>query len=152
VTVRKEYTSSDRRTAIRYYKKGWGCLRISQIIGCYPSTIKRWIERAIEDGEPGLEKHPPPNYPEKMKRRIIAEYLKRTDLSLDKVAKKNHIGPHTLHRWLEAAGVTTRGTRPAMYDRDAILVDILAGMKKKDIAAKHKCSESWVYRVQSGKG
>jgi len=149
VSAHKEYTAADRKTAIRLYKKGWGCLRISHIIGCYPSTIKRWIEEAIAKGEE-IEKHPSPNYSEKFKKKVIAEYLKREDLSLDKVAKQNEIGPHTLHRWLEGAGVATRPTKPPMYDRDAIIADIEAGMKKADIAAKHGCSESWVYRVQSG--
>ena len=145
----KEYTEADRKTAIRLYKEGWGCLRISQIVGCYPSTIKRWIEQAIEAGE-DIQKHSSPGYPAKFKKRVIAEYLKRKDLSLDKVAKKNEVSPHTLRRWLEAAGIVTRSTKPPMYDRAAIIADIEAGMKKSAIALKHGCSESWVYRVQAG--
>ena len=149
MSAHKEYDTVDRRTAIRLYKKGWGCLRISQVVGCYPSTIKRWIDNAIAKGE-DIERHPPPSYPEKFKKRVIAEYLKREDLSLDKVAKKNKIGPHTLHRWLADAGIATRSTKPPKYSREAILADLKAGMKRADIAAKHGCSESWVYRVQSG--
>lgn len=147
----REYSDAEKRQAIRLYKTtDWGCLKISQVIGCYPSTIKRWVEKAINRGEPGLKKKPPPNYPEKFKKQVISEYLDRKDLSLRQVAEKNEISEHTLHRWLFDAGILTRGAKPVKYDRDAILEDIKSGMQKKDIAAKHGCSESWVYRVQAG--
>ena len=146
----KEYTETDRKTAIRLYKKGWGCLKVSQVVGCYPSTIKRWIEHAIASGTPGLEKHPSPAHPEKFRKKVIAEYLARTDQSLKKVAVANGISHHTLHRWLEREGIMTRSCRPKIYSHKKILEDIKSGMKKKDIAAKYGCSESWVYRVQAG--
>lgn len=149
MSAHKEYTESDHAAAVRLYKKGWGCLKISQVIGCYPSTIKRWIEDAIAAGA-DIKKNPAPDYPESFKGEVIAAYLEREDLSLLKVAKLFSIGSHTLRRWLDDSGTLTRVTKPPTYDRAAIIVDIASGMKKKDIATKHGCSESWVYRVQSG--
>lgn len=149
MSAHKVYDAADRKTALRLYKNGWGCLRISQVIGCYPSTVKRWVDEAIATGV-DIERHPAPNYSNNFRKKVIAEYLEREDLSLDNVAKKNKISPHTLHRWLADAGIATRSTKPPKYDRKAIIADLEAGMKKAEIAAKHGCSESWVYRVQAG--
>jgi len=98
------------------------------VIDCYPSTIKKWIEDAIKSGTPGLKKRPGLAYPEKFKKKVMDEYVKRTDLSLQKVAEMNDVSYHTLERWLAAAGVLTRATRPAMYNTEAILADLKAGM------------------------
>lgn len=149
MSVYKEYTKTDHQSAIRLYKKGWGCLRISQVIGCSPSTVKKWVEAAIESGE-DIKKHPSPKYSEDFRKKVIEEYIKRDNLSLKKVAEKNGISHHTLHRWLADAGVATRASQPNKYDLEAIAADIESGLKRSDIAAKHGCSESWVYRVGSG--
>jgi transposase-like protein len=140
----KEYSKADRSQALRLYKNGWGQLRIANVIGCYPSTVHRWLKDAKVKTRPG------PSYSEKFRKKVIAEYLERTDLSMLKVARKNKVCQQTLHRWLDEAKVTSRSTRPCVYDREAIVADIEAGMKKADIAKKHGCSESWVYRVQAG--
>jgi len=144
------YTASDRNHALRLHKEGWGYLRISEVIGCCSSTVMRWVEDAIKAKVPGVKKHPRLNYSEKFKKKAIADYVARSDLSLLKVAGNHGISHHTLSRWLESAGVMTRSTKPAAYSRSAIIEDLKAGMLKKDIAVKHGCSESWVYRVQSG--
>ena len=140
------YTESDKKTAYRLYKKGWGYLKISHVIGCAASTVRKWIVKK------GLETHDSPGYPEPFKKKVTEEYVERKDLSLDKVAKKNDVSPATLRRWLAAASIPTRAQRPPTTDRESILADLAAGMKKADVAARNHCSESWVYRVQNGTG
>ncbi len=117
---------------------------MSQIIGCYPSTIKGWIEDA------GIKKNASPSYPKQFRKKVVAEYLARTDLSMKKVADKNGVNHHTLFRWLSDAGIVPRASRPRMYDLEGIEADLTAGMTCPEVADKHGCSESWVYRVQSG--
>ena len=139
-----EYPAVNIRQALRLYKKGWGCKRISYIIGCYPSTVKRWVEKA------GLDKHPGPAHPKALRKKLIAEYQRRTDMSLERLAREHGVGHESLRRWLRDAKVPIRSQRPTMFNRDAILADIKEGLPKGDIASRHGCSESWVYRIQAG--
>lgn len=149
---RQIYTSKDRKAAIRLYKKGWGYLRISQAVGCCATTVKDWIDAAIEEGTHGIERHKAPGYSKKFKDKVIADYLKRREEeSLDKIARRHEISPATLRRWLDKKRIVTRSSRPPVYDRKAIEADIDAKLPKAKIAEKHGCSESWVYRVQQGK-
>jgi len=142
---KEPYTEAERKAALRLYKEGWGCLKISDVIGCAPSTIKKWVEKA------GIKKHPGPAYPQSFRKKVMDEYRKREDLSLEKVAKKNGVSPQTLHRWLERARIQTRPCRPRVVDRDGIIEELKKGeLTKKQIAEKFRCSESWVYRVQNG--
>lgn len=90
-------------------------------------------------------------YPAAFKRKAVAEYAQRSDLSLQRVADKHGIHYRTLWRWLEKAGVRPRSRRPDVYDNDEIWKDLKSGMKRKDIASKHGCSLRWVYAVASGR-
>jgi transposase-like protein len=140
------YTAEDKKTAYRLHRKGWGYLKISGIIGCSASTVRKWILQK------GLETRPVSGYPEEFKAQVMKEYVDRPDLSLEKVAKKHGVGAAALSRWLYAAGLPVRPTRPRVVDRDAIVRDLKSGMKKSDIALRNHCSESWVYRIQRGDG
>lgn len=135
------YSKANRRQAVRLYKSGWGYGRIAQVIGCFPSTVKKWIEAA------GVPKHSGPKHGQKL-RRLAIDWYAKNDVSINAAAKRWNIHPRTLSRWLQEDGVEIRS--PKGTDRSAILKDLASGMKRKDIAAKYGCSESWVYRVQSG--
>lgn len=91
-------------------------------------------------------------YPADFKAKVVDEYVRREDLSLERVATKNGIHHRTLWRWLDKAGICSRPSRPRLFDNEQIWKDIRSGMKKEAIAKKHGCSVSWVYRVQSGHG
>ena len=139
--VGKTYSKAERRQALRLHRKGWGYSRIAEVIGCFPSTIKKWIEAA------GQPKHPGPKYPD-AERKLALEWYKKNDVSVSVAAKEFQVHPRTLSRWLKDDGVAIRN--PHGIDRGAILQDIRSGMKKSDIAKKYNCSESWVYRIQGG--
>lgn len=145
MTYKEPYTEVERATALRLYKEGWGYLAISQVIGCYPSTVKKWVDKA------GLKKHPGPAYPKSFRDKVIDTYVSCKHLSLDRIAKDHKVSPTTLHRWLAEAGVPTRPHRPRVVDREGILEELKKGeLTRSQIADKFKCSESWVYRVQRG--
>lgn len=143
-----KYPTAVRKQAIRLYDKdGWGCKKIADTIGCTPSTVRKWIDQA------GIHRHDGPAYSKEFREQVIADYQASDHMSLDNLAKEYEIAPHTLHRWLRDAGIRTRPQRPRVHDRDAILADLKAGvLTKREIAEKHGCSESWVYRVQRGDG
>jgi transposase-like protein len=138
------YTNEDRKTVYRLHRKGWGYLKISQVIGCSPSTVRKWILQK------GIEPREASGHSDDTKKAAMDEYVKRTDLSLDKVAKRHSVGPAALSRWLHDAGIPVRPTRPRIISREAIVADLEAGLKKEDIARRNNCSESWVYRIQRG--
>jgi len=140
-----EYTKSDHRTAHRLHKKGWGYLSISQIIGCSPTTVRKWVLKK------GLKPHKVSGHTEARKAKAVADYLGDETLSVDRAAKKHKVGASALARWVRAAGKKTRSQRPPIHNRESILTDLKAGLSKSEIAKKNKCSESWVYRVQKGK-
>ena len=137
----KQYSKTDRNQALRLHRKGWGYNRIAEIIGCFPSTIKKWVEAA------GQTKHPGPQHP-KRKRDAAIKYYEKNDVSMVDVAKKFEIHPRTFARWIREEKVEMRAPK-AKVNRKDVLADISAGMKRREIAEKHKCSESWVYRIQS---
>jgi transposase-like protein len=139
--TRKQYSKDDRKRALRLHRKGWGYNRIADEIGCFPSTVKKWVEAA------GQQKHPGPKYPKRKRDAAISHY-QNNDVSIVEVAKRFEIHPRTFTRWLREEKVKIREPR-SKIDRKGILADISSGMKKKDIAKKYKCSESWVYRIQS---
>lgn len=139
--VRKTYSKADRRQALRLHRKGWGYSRIADVIGCFPSTVKKWVEAA------GLPKHPGPKHSNST-RKLAIDWYKNNDASVSLVAVKFKVHPRTLSRWLKEEGVTIRPIQG--IDRNAVLRDIRSGMKKKDIAKKYDCSESWIYRIQGG--
>lgn len=141
-----EYTEADKKTAYRLYKKGWGYLSISKIIGCASSTVRSWIM------ERGLRPHPTSGYSKKFKEKVMKDYENNPDLSMEKIAKRNGIYARTLSRWLYASDKKVRPQRPRIVDRDAIVRDLKAGLPKAEIARRNKCSESWVYTVQRGDG
>lgn len=139
--IGKTYSKADKRQALRLHRKGWGYSRIAEVIGCFPSTIKKWVEAA------GQPKHPGPKYPPS-KRKLALDWYKKNDASVSVAASRFEIHPRTLSRWLKEEGVKLRTAQG--IDRAAVLEDIRSGMKKKDIAKKYNCSESWVYRIQGG--
>ncbi len=139
---RKQYSNVERKQALRLHHKGWGYNRVADVIGCFPSTVKKWVEAA------GQEKHPGPKHP-KRKRDAAISYYKKNGVSVAEAAKRSEIHRVTLARWLREENIEMKVSK-GRVSREDVLADISAGMKKKDIAEKHKCSESWVYRIQSG--
>lgn len=140
------YTNKDRKAAYRLHRKGWGYLRISQVIGCSSSTIRKWILAK------GIEPREVSGHPDSLKAKAIKYYVEHPELSMEKIAMKHDVGPATLSRWLYSAKVSVRPYRPRIVDRDGILVDLKAGLPKSEIATRNNCSESWVYQVQRGEG
>jgi len=142
VSAYKTYTKEQRTKALRLHKKGWGYARIASDIGCFPSTVKKWVDSA------GVAKHPGPAY-SSAKKKAAVDYYKNNTVSIKKAA--DHAGVHTrtMTRWLEESKVKTR-TIEGRVGRKGIIKDLKSGMSKRAIAKKHKCSESWVYRVQRG--
>jgi uncharacterized protein YjcR len=141
MSASKTYSKADRRQALRLHRKGWGYARIADVIGCFPSTIKKWIEAE------GVPKHPGPKRSDQDRRRAV-DWYRNNSVSVSAAASRFGVHSRTLSRWLREDGVPIHTAKGV--DRNAILNDIRAGMKKKDIASKHGCSESWVYKVQSG--
>ncbi len=142
MTERKQYSAADRRQALRLYREGWGYKRISEIIGCFPTTIKKWVIAA------GQRKHPGPKHP-RSKREVALRCYQIHHISINDAARLFGIHPTTMSRWLHEEEVAIKGPR-LRVNRKGVLADIVTGMRKKDIATKHECSESWVYRIQSG--
>lgn len=142
----RRYSKEIRKQAIRLYEKeGWGFKKIADVIGCTITTVRKWIDDA------GIDHHPGPSYTKAFREQVIADYQASDHMSLDALAKEYEISPATLHRWLRQAKVKTRPQRPRVHDREKILEDLKSGeLTKKEIAEKHGCSESWVYRVQRG--
>lgn len=138
----KTYTNEDRKRALRLHKKGWGYSRIADVIGCFPSTVKKWVDAA------GVPKHDGPAHSEKKKRDAVA-YYKKNMVSIKKAADHAGVHPRTMARWLRQEKVKMRKNE-GRVGRKGILADLKKGMTKRLIAKKHGCSESWVYRVQRG--
>ena len=141
MTKRKQYTKKERTRALRLHKNGWGYTRISKEIGCFPSTVKKWVEAK------GQKKNPGPKHSDEKRKTAIA-YYKDNVVSIRAAADEAGISPKTMARWLSEATVVTRAW--SKIGREGIVKDLKAGMSKKAIAKKHSCSESWVYRVQGG--
>ena len=141
-----EYTQSDKKTAYRLHKKGWGYLKISDIIGCSPTTVRDWILGK------GIKPRPASGHPKALKKKAVKYYDAHPELSMEKVAIKHEVGAATLSTWLKDAGVTVRPCRPRIVNREGIIKDLEAGLPKKEIASRNSCSESWVYTVQRGDG
>ena len=141
VTQRKQYTKKERARALRLHKKGWGYARISKEIGCFPSTVKKWVDAS------GQTKNPGPRHSDEKRKAAIA-YYKDNVVSIRAAADEAGISPKTMARWLSEATVATRAW--SKVGRKGIVEDLLMGMSKKDIAKKYSCSESWVYRVERG--
>lgn len=137
-----EYTQSDKKTAYRLYRKGWGYLKISDIIGCSPTTVRDWIL------DKGIKPRKVSGHPESLKKKVIKYYVEHPELSMEKVAIKHEVGAATLATWLKDAEVTVRPYRPRIVDQEGVLKDLKAGLPKKEIATRNSCSESWVYTVQ----
>ena len=138
------YTEVEKKAAYRLYRQGWGYLKISSVIGCSASTIRKWILKK------GIEPRAVSGHDSETKANAIKEYEERSDLSMEKVARKHGVAPQTLSRWLSQEGKRIRPHRPRVIDRESILEDLRAGLKKSEIARRNHCSESWVYRVQRG--
>jgi transposase-like protein len=142
------YSQADRRQALRLHKKGWGYLRIAEIIGCYPMTIKRWVERA------NLKKHPGPAHSAKVRQKAIAAYKRATGktkiaVSLSGLAKEHGVHVSTLSRWLSKSGIRhKKARRPHAFDHAAIEAELKAGKSGVDVALSHGCSESLVSNIR----
>ena len=139
MTKSGQYPKAARKQALRLHKGGWGYKRIADVIECFPSTIKKWVEAA------GQEKHPSPKYP-KRKREMAVGHYADNDVSIAATAKKFDVHPRTLARWLREENVEIKSK---LISRKDVLADISAGMTKREIAEKYACSESWVYKIQS---
>ena len=142
MSANKTYTKEQRSRALRLHKKGWGYARIASDIGCFPSTVKKWVDHA------GSPKHPGPAHSTEKKKAAL-DYYKKNTVSIKKAA--DHAGVHTrtMTRWLEEGKVKIKKVE-GRVGRKGIVRDLKAGMSKRAIAKKHECSESWVYRVQRG--
>lgn len=138
------YSQADRRQALRLHKRGWGYLRIAEIIGCYPSTIKKWVERAK------LKKHPGPAHSEKIRRKAISAYERAAGKkSVTVVASEHGIHVSTLSRWLSKSGVRRKkARRPHAFDHAAIAAELKSGKLGVDVALSHGCSESLVSNIR----
>ncbi len=139
-----DYTEVDRNAAVRLHRKGWGYLKISQVIGCAPSTARKWILKA------GVDTHSRIDHAKDTRAKAIEFYVAHPEISMKKVAVKHGVYPATLSKWLCAEGVARRPHRPRMVSKEGILSDLKLGYSKKDIAQRNNCSESWVYRIQRG--
>lgn len=91
---KKVYSAAQRAKAKRLYKKGWGYGRIAGEIGCFPSTVRKWIK----GGE--ITPHPGPKHSDAKRKAALAYYAKN-DVSITAAAK--HVGVHrkTLGRWID---------------------------------------------------
>ena len=143
----REYTQAESKSAVRLYQeKGWGYLKISLVIGCSRTAARDWILSA------GIKPRPVAGYPDKFKTKVMNEYEKREDLSLEKVAHKNGVGAPTLSRWLHDAGRKVRPHRPRIVDKESIVADLKAGLPKAEIAKRNHCPVGWVYQIQREEG
>jgi len=142
VSAYKTYTNKQKKRALDLHKKGWGYARIAKVIGCYPSTVKDWVDDSPQ------KPHPGPAHSEKKKKAVI-DYYRENKVSIRKAAKEHGISPKTLSRWLDGERIVPR--THGKFSRKEIIEDIKSGMSKVDVARKHGCSESWVYQVWSGK-
>jgi transposase len=43
--------------------RGWSPAAIAELLGCDPTTVRRWIHRYNQDGTAGLADHPRPGRP-----------------------------------------------------------------------------------------
>ena len=138
------YSKADRQQAARLYKKGWGYKRIADVIGCYPSTIKQWVEAAK------LEKHPGPAHTAEKRRAAITLYEKNPNMSLEEAAFHMGVNGVTLSRWIKADGIAIHPQQRVrrVFDHEAIRKDLSKGMVGVEVALKHKCSESLVSRIK----
>jgi len=138
------YCQSEKDAAIRLYRKGWGYLRISQVVGCSASTIRKWIVASGEcESSERSRRHP-----EDLKVKAVDYYLSE-GLSLKRAALHFGVGEATLRRWVIQSGNITRKKRPDVLDNKGILQDLRDGIPKAEIARRRSCSETWVYRVQA---
>ncbi len=144
----REYTQADKDTAVRLYtENGWGYLKISQVIGCSRTAVRDWVLGA------GIKPRPAAGYSDRFKTKVMNEYEKRDDLSLEKVATKNGIGARTLSRWLHGApDRKVRPYRPRVGDKEAIEADLKAGFSATETADRNHCTFGWVYQIQRGDG
>lgn len=138
------YSDASRKQALRLYREGWGYAKVAEVIGCYPTTIRDWVEAA------GVEKHPGPARPAQLRRRAIVAYKEANGKkSISEVAKKFGIHGSTLSRWLAKHGIRKQKPRkPNSFDHEAIARDLESGMLGVDVALKHGCSESLVSNIR----
>jgi transposase-like protein len=118
----ERYSEPTRKQAIRLYEKnGWGYAKIAGVIGCYPSTIRDWVEAA------GLKKHPGPAHSGQLRRRAVMAYKNASgDKSVSEVAREHGVHVSTLSRWLAKHGVRRKKARKAnSFDHKSIAKDLL---------------------------
>jgi transposase-like protein len=140
---RNRYSKEDQERALELHRRKWGYRRIAQVFGCAETTVKKWVENA------GQEKNPGPAHDNKVRRNAVNWY-KRKNVSIAEVAKRYGVHPKTLSRWLADEGIEGR-RRPTKFSRDAIMHDIESGLSGASIARKHKCSQSYVSALRNGK-
>lgn len=138
----KRYSDAERKSALKLYKDGWGYLKIAQTLGCYESTVRKWVEKA------GLKKHPKPDHP-RQRRKAAVTFYQKSDTTVAACAKKYKVSSKTMARWLRLAGVESRAPKSS-FDRKQILQD-LQTMTGAAVAKKHGCSESYVSALRNGK-
>lgn len=141
---RNRYSKKDQERALELHRRKWGYRRIAQVFGCAESTVKKWVENA------GQEKNPGPAHDDKIRRAAIRMYKGKKTPSISDVAKKYGVHPKTVSRWLDREGIESR-RRPTKYSRDEILRDLDSGLSGAAVARKHKCSQSYVSAVRNGK-
>lgn len=140
---KSRYSDKDKEYAIERHAEGWGYNKIADVLGCSPTTIRKWIL------DEGISPRSGPAIPNEIVKKAIDRYTEGNE-SIAHIAREMGITPVTVSRWLNKNGVSIRHNT-GRVNRSEVLKDIKDGMKKEDIAKKHKCSVSNIYRIQSGK-
>lgn len=136
----KRYSEEEKQRAIELYESGLGFWKVAKEFGCYPSTVKKWVEKA------GVQKHSQNKHSDELKQKAV-EYYKTHDHSITDVGYIFGIAKSTLEKWIYEAGIAKGRFQ---FDHDKILED-LKTMSGTDVAVKYGCSESLVSMIKNGK-
>jgi transposase len=127
------YRVGARLVMILLSHQGWSAAAIAGLLGCDPSTVRRWIHRYNQDGTAGLADHPRPGRPRLGSprlggriRRLLAQPQAWTISRLWQRLGRPAMSQRTLHRRVREVA---RWRRPRLVakgdpDRDQILADL----------------------------
>lgn len=138
--MKKKFTEEEKKMAIDLYQSGLGYKKISKIVGCYPSTIKKWVEKL------DLDKNQWPKHDDNIKQKVL-DYYRNNESTISDVSYIFSIPKSTIEKWICKAGIYKEKKK---YDRNQIIEDIKT-MSGSDVAKKHGCSESLISLIKNGK-
>jgi transposase len=74
---KQDWREARRQQAYRLHQEGWKQKQIAQAVGVNQSSVSKWLKKAREEGEKGLESHPAPGAKRRMTEEQRADLVKQ---------------------------------------------------------------------------